>query len=30
MSATQLRSAKAIIEERKDEICNAWEEHFGS
>lgn len=30
MSAKQLRSAKAIVEERKDEICNAWEEHFGS
>jgi protein-arginine kinase len=30
MSASQIRAAKALIEEHKNEICDAWQEHFGS
>lgn len=30
MPARQIRAAKALIEEHEDEICDAWQEHFGS
>jgi len=30
LSSRQIRAVKAIIEEREDEICNAWKTHFGS
>ncbi len=30
MSARELRAAKALIQEHKDEICHAWQKHFGS
>ncbi len=30
MSARQIRAAQALIEEHENEICNAWQEHFGS
>ncbi|MGE3979757.1 MAG: DUF4160 domain-containing protein [Nitrospira sp.] len=30
LSTRQIRTVTAIIEEREDEICDAWETHFGS
>lgn len=30
LAARQIRAAKSLIEEHYDEICNAWQEHFGS
>ncbi|HMS83987.1 MAG TPA: DUF4160 domain-containing protein [Nitrospira sp.] len=30
MSTSQVRAAKALIEEHEDEICDAWQKHFGS
>jgi Domain of unknown function (DUF4160) len=28
MIARQLRTAQTLIEEHRDEICNAWQKHF--
>lgn len=30
LSTRQIRTITVIIEEREDEICDAWETHFGS
>jgi hypothetical protein len=30
MSASQIRAAQTLIEEHENEICDAWQEHFGS
>lgn len=30
MSASQIRAAHTLIKEHENEICNAWQEHFGS
>lgn len=30
MTARQVRAARALIEERYDEICSAWKTHFKS
>ncbi|MDZ4857000.1 MAG: DUF4160 domain-containing protein [Nitrospirota bacterium] len=29
MATRQIRVAKNLIEEHDDEICDAWEKHFG-
>lgn len=30
MNARQLMAAQALVEDRIDEICRRWQEHFGS